>query len=226
MSRDPSPAENVASRADGLPEPGPALAAPTGAAPSQKRFEALFMPLATRAFRLAMTLTRRRSEAEDLLQEAALAAFRGFASFTVGTNFKAWFYRILVNCHYAKYRRERSRPETLALDDTPELYLYARTAELGLHGGDGDPAALLMRKMTSGQVRHAIADLPAEFGAAVSLFFLEEMSYDDIAAVLDCPVGTVRSRLHRGRRMMQKRLWQIAREAGLVSQPENEEARP
>lgn len=196
----------------GRQRPQPAVAA---GAPTLAPFEELFATVADGAFRLAMTLTRDRSEAEDLLQDAALAAFRSFATFTPGTNFKAWLYRILVNRHRYRYRSRRARPATVELDDAPELYLFHRTAEIGLHE-DGDPAAQLMRKMTSDQVRQGIASLPAEFRAAVSLFFLEEMSYEEVAAVLGCPVGTVRSRLHRGRRMLQKRLWQIAEDAGIV----------
>lgn len=200
-----------------------AEAAPGGSrepgAPARPRIEDLLLPLLGPAYGLARSLTRDAHEAEDLLQEAALAACRGFSSFSAGTNFKAWFYRILTNCHFARFRRPGSRVETVHIDDGEEdleLYLYQRTAEAGLHA-EPDPAAALLRKMTAEQVRGAVAGLPAEFQVAVSLFFLEEMSYEDIAAVLDCPVGTVRSRLHRGRKLLQKRLWTLAVDAGIVA---------
>lgn len=201
---------------ESAPDPRPAAAPPS--------FEELFLPLVDNAFRLALSLVRNASEAEDLVQEAALAAYRSFASFTPGTNFKAWFYRILINRHYYRYRRERGRPVAVELEEAPELYLFNRTAELGLHRGDGDPAELLMRKMTSDHVRRAIASLPRDFRIPVGLFFLEELSYEAIATVVGCPVGTVRSRLHRGRRMLQKALWKIAEETGIVRQLTPEEA--
>lgn len=198
--------------------PGPEWTPDLPLATPPPSFEELFLPLVDNAFRLAMSLVRDTSEAEDLVQEAALAAYRGFASFTPGTNFKAWFYRILVNRHYYHHRRNRGRPVAVELEDAPELYLFARTAEIGLHRGDEDPAEALMRKMTSDQVRRAIASLPEDYRVPVGLFFLEELSYQAIASVVDCPVGTVRSRLHRGRRMLQKALWKIAEEAGIVRQ--------
>lgn len=203
--------------------PRPAAAAPPveispeAAAPARERFEDLLMPLLGPAYALARSLTRDAHEAEDLLQEAALAAFRGYGSFAPGTHFKAWFYRILMHCHFARYRRQRHRPATVDIDDVEDLYLFTRTAEAGFHQADDDPAALLMRKMTAEQVHRAVAGLPPEFRAAVSLFFLEDLTYEETATVLDCPLGTVRSRLHRGRKLLQKELWAIAREEGIVS---------
>jgi RNA polymerase sigma-70 factor, ECF subfamily len=209
--------------APGSGVPRPASLPPPGARPA---IESLLLPLLDRAYGLARSLTRDAAEADDLLQEAALAACRGFASFVPGTNFKAWFYRILTNCHFARFRRQGSRVETVEVEEESlDLYLYQRTGEIGLHAAD-DPAAALLRKMTAEQVRGAVAGLPAEFQVAVSLFFLDEMSYEEIAAVLDCPVGTVRSRLHRGRKLLQKSLWTIALEAGVVRELAAGEARP
>lgn len=200
---------------DAAPDPG-APPGPLGAPGGAASFEELFRSIAGPAYALASSLIRDASRAEDLLQEAALAAYRGFASFAPGTNFKAWFYRILTNCHFARYRRERRTPQTVELEETPALYLYMRTAEVGLHA-EADPAERLMRRMTAEQVREAVASLPEEYRVAVSLFFLEESSYEEIAAVLECPLGTVRSRLHRGRKMLQKSLWTMAVEAGIVA---------
>jgi len=189
-------------------------------------FEALLEPLLDSAFGAALRFTRNRSDAEDLVQEAALLAFRGFHSFQPGSNFAAWFFRILTNCFYSKYRRRKRRGEEIELDDTPELYLYCQTAAIGLHGRTEDPASLLMSKLDSEDVEAAIAALPEEHRVVCTLYFQQDFAYQEIADMLDVPVGTVRSRLHRGRRMLQRALWSVAQERGIVgalAQPTGEE---
>ena len=153
-----------------------------------------------------------------------LAAFRSFASFCPGTHFKAWFYRILINRHYFRFRKSRRQPAAVDVEDVPELYLFHRTAEAGMHRDSDDPALALMHKLTAEQVRGAVAALPNQYRVPVALFFLDELPYDAIAALLGCPIGTVRSRLHRGRRMLQKLLWHVATEQGLVPLPNRSEA--
>jgi RNA polymerase sigma-70 factor (ECF subfamily) len=185
-------------------------------APDTSTFEALLTPLLRPAYGVALHLARDPADAEDLVQEAALLAFRHFDSFQQGTNFKAWFFQIVVNCFRAKYRKEKRRPQTVDLDDTPDLYLYARTAETGLQGEPEDPAGALMARMDTEQVTAAIAALPEEYRMVSSLYFVQDFSYQEIAEVLHCPVGTVRSRLHRGRKMLQKALWRVAEERGVV----------
>lgn len=179
-------------------------------------FESLFTPLAGSAFGVAVRFTRNRADAEDLVQEAALLAFRAFDSFESGTNFKAWFFRILTNCYFSKRRREKSRPVTTDLDDTPDLYLYARSAETGFPTAGPDPAAHLLDKLGTERVVAAIERLPEEYRVVSTLYFMEDFSYEEIGRVLQCPIGTVRSRLHRGRKMLQKALWQVAEEDGVV----------
>jgi RNA polymerase sigma-70 factor, ECF subfamily len=185
---------------------------------SPPSFESLLGEILPRAYSMACSLTGNRADAEDLLQDAALRAFRAFDSFAPGTNFKAWFFRILTNCHFERHRRSGSRPETVDLDDAPDLFLYQRTAEAGLHQGCDDPAALVMSKMTAEQVMGAIAALPEEFRVVATLCFADDMTYEEIAEVLGCPVGTVRSRLHRSRKMLQKCLWSIAEKSGIVGE--------
>jgi RNA polymerase sigma-70 factor (ECF subfamily) len=182
-------------------------------------FESLFAACAASAYGVAMRLTRSRADAEDLVQDTALLAHRGFASFTQGTNFRAWFLKILLNCYYSGRRRERSRPVTSDLDDTPDLYIYARSGEAGFPTQGPDPAAQLLDKLGTERVVAAINRLPDEYRIVSTLYFMEDLSYEEIARVLQCPVGTVRSRLHRGRKMLQKSLWQIAEEDGIVRQP-------
>ena len=182
-------------------------------------FESLFTPLANSAFGVAVRFTNNRADAEDLVQDAALLAFRAFDSFEPGTNFKAWFFRILTNCYFSRRRREKSRPVTADLDDTPDLYLYARSAEYGFPTAGPDPAAQLLDKLGTERVAAAIARLPEEYRVVSTLYFMEDFSYEEIGRVLQCPVGTVRSRLHRGRKMLQKSLWQMAEEDGIVAGP-------
>ena len=187
------------------------------AAPPQADFERLFAAVAGTAFGIASRLTRNQADAEDLVQEAALLAFRAFASFEPGTNFRAWFFRILTNCYFSKRRREKRRPVTSDLDDTPDLYLYARSAEAGFPTQGPDPAAQLLDQLGTERVVAAIARLPEEYRVVSTLYFMEDLSYEEIAEALDCPIGTVRSRLHRGRKMLQKALWQVAVESGIVT---------
>jgi RNA polymerase sigma-70 factor (ECF subfamily) len=186
-------------------------------------FEALLSPILSLAFGTAVRLTRDRTEAEDLVQDAALLAFRGFGSFEQGTNFKAWFFRILTNAFYSRHRKEKHERANLSTEDVPALYLYSRTAEAGLQSHEPDPASALMDRIDTEQVTEALDALPTEYRVVATLYFIEDFSYQQIAEVLGCPVGTVRSRLHRGRRMLQKALWRIAEERGITAL-EREEA--
>ena len=181
-------------------------------------FESLFTAVANSAFGVAVRLCRNSADAEDLVQEAALLAFRAFDSFETGTNFRAWFFKILTNCYYSKRRREKSRPVTSDLDDTPDLYLYARSGQAGFPTTGADPAAELLDKLGTERIASAMARLPEEYRIVATLYFMEDLSYEEIAAAVECPVGTVRSRLHRGRKMLQKALWRIAEEDGIVAE--------
>jgi RNA polymerase sigma-70 factor (ECF subfamily) len=189
--------------------------APSRGAAQPAPFEALFEPVLEGAYGVAYRYTRNKQDAEDLVQEAALLACRGFHTFT-GGNFRAWFFRILTNCFYSQYRKRRSHGAEVELEDVPELYLFEKTETIGLHARTGDPAALLMEKLTAEQVDTAIGSLPEEYRVVATLYFLEDFSYQEIAAVAEVPVGTVRSRLHRSRRLLQQALWTIAEERGIV----------
>jgi RNA polymerase sigma-70 factor (ECF subfamily) len=179
-------------------------------------FESLFGAVVNTAFGIAMRLSRNQADAEDLVQDAALLAHRAFASFEQGTNFRAWFLKILTNCYYSKRRREKSRPITSDLDDTPDLYIYARSGQAGFPTQGPDPAAQLLESLGTERIVAAINRLPEDYRVVSTLYFMEDLSYEEIARALECPVGTVRSRLHRGRKMLQKALWQIAEEDGIV----------
>ncbi len=180
-------------------------------------FEALLRPLLVTAYRASLYMTRNQADAEDLVQEAVLLALRGFAGFEAGTNFKAWFMRILTNGFYARGRRARSAGETVSFDEVPPLYLYTKTAAAGWHTHDANPAATFLRKLETDQVAAAMQALPPEYRAVATLYFVDDLSYQEIATTLDCPVGTVRSRLHRARRLLQRALWTLAVDNGIVA---------
>ena len=187
---------------------------PDGAA--EPTFESLLEAILGPAYSMAVHMAPTREDAEESIQEAALLAYRAFRSFTPGTNFKAWFFRILTNVVRQRHRKSQREPQTTQLEEAPDLYLYIRTAEMGLHGRADDPAMLVMSKLTTEHVTSAISSLAEEYRVVAALFFVEEFSYEEIAGILDCPLGTVRSRLHRGRRMLQKALWRVAEEHGIV----------
>jgi RNA polymerase sigma-70 factor, ECF subfamily len=181
----------------------------------QAEFEALFSPLLQMAYGTALRLTRNRSEAEDLVQDAALLAYKAFGTFQRGTNFKAWFFRILTNAFYSRHRKEKHEKANLSTDDVPALYLYQKTSEAGISGSDQDPAAAIMDRLDAERVGEALDTLPEEYRTVATLYFIDDLSYHQIAEAVQCPVGTVRSRLHRGRRMLQKALWDVAIERGI-----------
>jgi RNA polymerase sigma-70 factor (ECF subfamily) len=180
-------------------------------------FEALLAPLLDSAYGTALRFTRNRSDAEDLVQESALLACRGFKTFEAGSIFRAWFFRIMTNCFYSKYRKLKRQGTEVELDDTPELYMYCQTAAMGLHGQTEDPASLLMSKLATEHIEAAVESLPEEYRVVATLYFMQDFSYQEIADVVGVPVGTIRSRLHRGRRLLQKALWVIAEERGVVA---------
>jgi RNA polymerase sigma-70 factor (ECF subfamily) len=182
------------------------------------QFQPLLVAVLPAAYGYALRLTRNRADAEDLVQDAALRAFKAIDSFDVGTNFKAWIFRILTRCFWANHRRRQRRPNTVDFDDTPDLYLYARSAEHGLQWQGEDPARALIDRLGTERVADAIGQLPEDYGVVCTLYFMEDFAYHEIADVLEVPVGTVRSRLHRGRKMLQKALWYLAVESGIVTE--------
>jgi len=179
----------------------------------EERFERDALPLMPELYAAAMRLTRNPSDAEDLLQEAYLRAYRGFASFEEGTNLRAWLYRILTNAYINTYRKRQRQPQTISSDDAPEWYLYDQLSETG-----SEPSAEteVLESLPDEEVQEALAELPEQFRMAVLLADVEGFSYKEIAEILEIPIGTVMSRLHRGRRALEKRLWNVVRERGLV----------
>jgi len=198
----------------------------TTAAPSHERvsdaeFETLLMESLEPAYRLALRLSGDSEDAQDLVQEAALRASRFRHTFQKGTSFKSWFYRIIVNQFYTSTRRRKNTTTTSldSLSDATDIFLFSRSAEAGLIAPDADPAANVVSRMAEDDVARALAALPEEFRTVATLYFIDDLSYQEIAEILGVPIGTVRSRLHRGRHMLQKQLWRVAEELGIVRPP-------
>jgi len=179
----------------------------------KERFERDTMPLLPSLYSAGLRLTRNPSDAEDLVQETFLRAYRGFRGFTEGTNLKAWMYRILTNTFINSYRKRQREPVTVLEEDVPDWYLYDRMSE---DGQTASAEAEVLDRIPDEEVKAALESLPEGFRLAVWLADVEGFSYKEIAEILDIPIGTVMSRLHRGRKALEKRLWDTVRERGLV----------
>lgn len=166
----------------------------------------------------AMRMTRNNADAEDLVQETYLRAYRSFGSFQEGTNLRAWLYRILTNTFINSYRAKKRRPEISDVEDIEDLYLYKRLGASTSSDQGRSAEEELFEHITDSQVKEAIEALPEQFRMAVLLADVEGFSYKEIADMLDVPIGTVMSRIHRGRRALQKALLDFGRERGLVSE--------
>ena len=164
----------------------------------------------------ALRMTRNPSDAEDLVQETYLKAYRAFGSFQEGTNLKAWLYRILTNTFINSYRARRRRPEQTELDEVEDLYLYRRLGGLEAVSAGRSAEEEVLEHFTESDVKEAVEALPEQFRMAVLLADVEGFSYKEIAEILDVPIGTVMSRLHRGRRALQKALHEFGTARGLV----------
>ena len=178
------------------------------------------MPLMDGLYSAAMRMTRNAADAEDLVQETYLKAYRAYERFEVGTNLKAWMYRILTNSYINDYRKKQRRPDESDIDDVEDLFLYRRlggaeTATLSRSAEDE-----LMDLFGEDEVKVALEDLPEHYRLPIVLADVEGFAYKEIAEILDVPIGPVMSRLHRGRKQLQKRLYAFAEEHRLLPDPE------
>ncbi len=164
-------------------------------------------------YRTALRLTRNPSDAEDLVQETYLRAHRFRDSFKPGTNLRAWLFRILTNNFINEYRKRTRRPDTVDVGELEDYYLFHRVKEAGSELGT-DPEETVMRMFLDDEVRQALDDLPDQYRLPVLLADVEGFSYKEIAQVTDTPIGTVMSRLHRGRKQLQQKLWEYAQSRG------------
>jgi RNA polymerase sigma-70 factor (ECF subfamily) len=182
-------------------------------------FEAKIAENVDSLYRGALRMTGSPAEAEDLVQETFLRAFRFRHQFQPGTNFKAWLFKIQTNLFRSRYRKQWNAPQSL--DNTEEFYLYSHLGPD--QPGVEDPAAAVLDRIGVEEVRRAIEDLPPQYRAAVLLTDVEGFSYKETADILEVPVGTVMSRLHRGRQRLQTMLYEYARESGLIADDKSEE---
>jgi len=179
-------------------------------------FEALLRAVLDVAYRAAFHLSRDAADAEDLVQEAALLACRHRQTFQSGTNFKAWFLRIVTNVFYSKCRRNSGGRAMLSLDEATEPRLYSLAQ--GSNAGQGlDPSRAFIDRLDGEAISAALAALPMEYRVVTTMYLVDDMAYQDIAMSLGVPVGTVRSRLHRGRKLLQQALWEEATDRGLIA---------
>ncbi len=182
----------------------------------QANFERDVMPLAPQLYAHALRLTRRPVDAEDVLQESFLKAYRAFDSYEDGTNLRAWMYRIVTNTFINRYRKDQRRPNEIELDDVGDMYLYRRLQSLPAPGSSASAEETALDTLIDERVRDAIESLPEAFRLPVLLADAEGFAYKEIAEILDVPIGTVMSRLHRGRKALQKELYDLAVERGIV----------
>jgi RNA polymerase sigma-70 factor (ECF subfamily) len=180
----------------------------------RERFERDALPLLSGLYGAALRLTRNPADAEDLLQETYLRAYRGFGGFTEGTNLKAWLYRILTNTFINAYRKRQREPVTVLEDEIPDWYLYDR---LNADGESASAESQVLDRIPDEDVKEALDALPESFRMAVWLADVEGFAYKEIAEILGIPIGTVMSRLHRGRKALEQRLREKVRDRGLVS---------
>jgi RNA polymerase sigma-70 factor (ECF subfamily) len=168
-------------------------------------------------YRTALRMTRNPQDAEDLVQETYLRAYRFFDQFQPGTNLRAWLFKILTNNYINSYRKAANEPKNTSLDDTEEFSLYHQMARDLPSGSLGwDVEAEVLDRFAEEDIREAIEQLPAAYRMTVLLADVEGFSYKEIAEITGVSKGTVMSRLFRGRRLLQKALWERARGAGFA----------
>ena len=187
-----------------------------------ERFERDAMPLLDQLYAAALRMTRNPADAEDLVQETFLKAYAAFASFREGTNLKAWMFRILTNTYINGYRKKQREPLQSSTDDVEDWQMH----QAGSHtsGGLRSAEAEALDRLPDGDIKEALAAIPEEFRLAVYLADVEGFAYKEIAEIMETPVGTVMSRLHRGRRALRDRLEDYARERGFISASASSEA--
>ena len=186
---------------------------------AKEQFTSDAMQYAPQLFSTALRMTRSRSDAEDLVQETYIKGWRSFHTFQEGTNLRAWLFRIMTNTYINKYNAQKRKGTEVELDDVEELFLYKRLGSIDQSQLSSSAEDQMLELFTDDEVKNALESLPEDFRIPVLLSDVEGFSYKEIAEMLEIPIGTVMSRLHRGRKAMQKMLYEYARDRGLIVEP-------
>ena len=182
-------------------------------------FEAVAMPFVDSLYNTAYRMARNPQDAEDLVQETYLKAYKYYDKFQEGTNFKAWLFKILKNTFINRYRKKQQQPAQSAFSDIEDAF-EAQVSEEGREKIP-NPEEKLLENLLDGDVQRALDELPPDYRMVVLLADLESFSYKEIAEILDIPVGTVMSRLYRGRRQLEEAMLAYAREHGYLRDGED-----
>ena len=166
------------------------------------QFEEEVLELADQVYRVARRLVSTREEAEDLVQETYTRAFRSWRSYQPGTNLRAWLFRILTNLNIDRGRRQQRTPDTQPIDEQGDYFLYNRLEEVA----PAEDTDRVVERLSQDSIVHALAEVPHDFRDVIVLVDIGDFSYQDAAQILDVPIGTVMSRLHRGRRLLKQQL--------------------
>ena len=185
-------------------------------AAEQESFTETALPLITQMYGTALRLTRNSADAEDLLQETSLKAYQAFGQYESGTNLRAWLYKIMVNTFISSYRKAKRQPQTVSEAESEDFSLFDRLSAATTE----TPETLILDQIPDEEVKAALEAIPEQFRMTVLLADVEGFSYKEIADITGVSIGTVMSRLHRGRKQLQRRLWEFARTHGLVTEEE------
>ncbi len=181
----------------------------------QIEFSQLIEPHLTSLYNTALRMTRNQHDAEDMVQDALYKAYRALDQFKKDTNFRAWVFRILVNTFITAYRKAVKQPQKISYDDLEEFYLFKRLDETA--SLQEMPKEEFLENLFDDDVKEALENLPYQFRLVVLLCDVEGFSYNEIAEIIDAPLGTVMSRLYRGRKLLQRYLWDYAKKRGYIT---------
>lgn len=179
----------------------------------RKSFEAEALPHMDALHRTALRMTRDKNDAEDLVQETYVKAYRFWDKFELGSNCRAWLFKIMTNIFINEYRSKSRSPISVDVDDIDDNFLYGQLATID--AGE-NPEHEMFAKIFDDDVKKAIEELPDDFRLVVVLSFIEGFSYQEIAEIADLQLGTVKSRLHRGRKLLQRKLYDYAVKNGFI----------
>ena len=187
---------------------------PSKSGEKQKEFEREALPHMDLLYNFALRMTNNAADADDLLQDTYLKAFRFWDKYEQGTNVRAWLFRIMKNSYINRYRKESKEPDTVDYDDVKDFYNTVRDSTVD----SNDLQQAVFGNLLDDEVARAVSDLPEDFRTVVILCDIEGLPYEEIAEFVDTPLGTVRSRLHRGRKLLRSKLVRYARNRGYVTE--------